>query len=391
MTNAVTAHQPRVLNANHSIDQELLNNRKAAVLSIDELTTATAVLAVALLVGIPILGLIVRHLLTHRLARSMSIDTARTRHVVLDGLSRVILAWSVIGGIYGAVVSLPLETGLQGGLTTFLQAAAILAGALTAARITGGVVGQYASKHDRLPGSTSIFVNIGKMLILAIGVLVALATVGVSVAPILTALGVGGLAVALALQDTLSNMFAGIHVITSKTVRPGDYVLLDNGEEGYVVDINWRNTSLRNLRNNVIVVPNARLASSILTNYYQPAAEMSLLVAVGVSYESDLDLVERITIGVARSVMREVEGGVPDFQPFIRFHTFGDFSIDMNVILRVKEHTDQFVVKHEFVKRLQRRYREVGITIPFPIRTVRSMGDSFDEDDEMAIAGAASD
>jgi small-conductance mechanosensitive channel len=86
---------------------------------------------------------------------------------------------------------------------------------------------------------------------------------------------VGGLAVALALQDTLSNLFAGLHIIASKKLLPGDYFLLDSGEEGYVQDVNWRNTFIRTLRNNMIVVPNARLASAILTNYYQPSSEMA--------------------------------------------------------------------------------------------------------------------
>ena len=190
---------------------------------------------------------------------------------------------------------------------------------------------------------------------------------------------------ALALQDTLSNLFAGLHVIASGEIRPGDYVLLDTGEQGYVQDINWRNTSLRSLSNNTVVVPNARIASSILTNYYQPAEEMSLIVPVGVSYDCDLGRVENVTKEVGRQVLRTVKGGVPDYDPLIRFHTFGDSAIGLDVILRVKEHSDQYLIKHEFVRRLHNRYREAGIEIPYPIQTVFN---KFDHDLDEAPVGS---
>jgi len=176
--------------------------------------------------------------------------------------------------------------------------------------------------------------------------------------------------VALALQRPLGDFFAGIHLILSKQIRIGDYIKLETGEEGYVVDITWRNTTIRQLPNNLVIIPNSRLASLMIINYYQPEKELSVLLNIGVSYSSDLEKVERVTIEVAKEVMKEVPGGVPEFEPFIRYHTFGDFSINFSVILRAKEYTDQFLIKHEFIKRLHRRYRREGIEIPFPIRVV---------------------
>jgi small-conductance mechanosensitive channel len=203
-----------------------------------------------------------------------------------------------------------------------------------------------------------------------VGILVILQTLGISITPIITALGVGGLAVALALQDTLANLFAGIHILVSRQMRPGDYVKLASGEEGYVVDVTWRQTTIRQLPNNIIIVPNAQIASTITTNYHLPEEELSVLVQVGVDYDSDLDHVERVTIDVAREVLRDVEGGVVSFEPFIRYHTFNDSSIDFSVILRAKEFVNQYLLKHEFVKRLHKRYQDEGIVIPFPIRTL---------------------
>ncbi|HEX2149641.1 MAG TPA: mechanosensitive ion channel family protein [Actinomycetota bacterium] len=339
-------------------------------MSADDLTATAIVVAIAFVLGSGLLGVLGWYLLNRKASRSDPAEESRTYVIVLRGLSKVVLPASLTAGAYGATISLPLRPALEQLSATLLLAAAILTGTFAAARITAGLVSFYAARHQRLPGATSIFSNIARFIVLAVGALVALQTLGVSVGPVLTALGVGGLAVALALQDTLANLFAGLHVIGSRKVVPGDYVVLDSGEEGYVEDINWRNTSLRNLRNNMIVVPNARLASAILTNYYQPAAEMALLVPIGVSYDSDLGVVERVTTDVGREVMNEVAGGVPDFEPIIRYHTFDDSSIDFNVILRVKEHTDQYLVRHEFVKRVHDRYRETGIVIPFPIQTV---------------------
>jgi small-conductance mechanosensitive channel len=124
------------------------------------------------------------------------------------------------------------------------------------------------------------------------------------------------------------------------------------------------------LANNLVVVPNAKLAQAIVVNHHLPSEELAVLVGVGVDYASDLEHVERVAMEVGREVMGEVKGGVAEFQPFIRYHTFGESSIDFTVILRAKEFTDQYLVKHEFVKRLHRRFDEEGIAIPFPIRTI---------------------
>lgn len=153
-------------------------------------------------------------------------------------------------------------------------------------------------------------------------------------------------------------------------VNPGDYIKLDTGDEGYVVDIGWRSTSIRTLSNNMIIVPNHKLASAIITNFYQPGKELSILIPIGISYDSNLEKVEKITIDVAKDVMKEVNGGVCEFDPFVRYHTFSDFSINFSVVLRVQEFVNQYLIKHEFIKGIHKRYKEEGIEIPFPIRTV---------------------
>jgi small-conductance mechanosensitive channel len=209
-----------------------------------------------------------------------------------------------------------------------------------------------------------------KIVFVAVGGTIILDNLGISITPILTTLGIGSLAVAIALQDTLGNFFAGLYVKADRFIEPGQYVRLESGEEGYVSHIGWRSTRIRMLPNNMVIVPNSKIVQSIITNYYLPEKELAVLVQVGVHYDSDLRKVEQVTCEVAKDVLRSVAGGIATFEPFIRYHTFNQSSIDFSVILRAREFTDNFLIKHEFIKRLQERYRQERITIPFPIRTV---------------------
>jgi small-conductance mechanosensitive channel len=273
-------------------------------------------------------------------------------------------------GIWWAIQVLHLRPPVPDISDRVLLAAVVLAASLGVARLAGSLVRSAALARSGVAQSATIFVNIARAVVLTIGGLVILQSLGVSITPLLTALGVGGLAVALALQDTLANLFAGVQILASKKVQPGDFVRLDSGQDGYIVDINWRNTTVRQLSGNIVVVPNARFADAIVTNFHQPQEDLSVLVQVGVSYNSDLDHVERVTVEVAREVMLTVPGGVPGHEPFIRYHTFADSSVNFSVILRGNEYTAQYLVTHEFIKRLHARYRAEGIEIPYPIRTV---------------------
>lgn len=239
------------------------------------------------------------------------------------------------------------------------------------ARLAGDFVRLRAHTAAGALPSTNLITNLAKAAVVTLGGLVTLESLGISVTPLITALGVGGLAFGLALQDTLANLFAGIHILLSRQVRPGDFVRLSSGEEGFVQDVTWRYTTIRQLPNNLTIVPNSKLASAVTANFNLPDTEQAVLVEVGGSYASDLRHVEGVTVDVAQGVMQEVEGGVPSFTPFIRYHTFGDSSIQFTVILRGRDYVSQYLIKHEFIKRLQDRYRAEGIEIPYPVRTVR--------------------
>lgn len=231
------------------------------------------------------------------------------------------------------------------------------------------------NKIGKILPRSSILLNLINASLGLIGLLFVLQYLGISILPALTALGVGGLAVALALQDTLSNLFAGLQLIASKKIKVGDYLVLSASEEGVLEDISWRNSTIRTLSNHMIIIPNSTLASSIVKNFALPDIDNSVLVPVGVSYESDLKHVERVTIEVATEIQKTVEGAVRDHQPFTRYNEFADSSINFNVILRGSGFTSQFLMRHEFIKALHDRYNKEGIEIPFPIRTVHFKND----------------
>ncbi|PNG22535.1 mechanosensitive ion channel family protein [Streptomyces cahuitamycinicus] len=333
-------------------------------LTVDDLLFAGIALASGLLAAFA-LRLLLRWLGRHADRTRWSGDD-----VIVHALRAVVPWAAVVGGVAGAAAVLPLTRTVQHTTNQVLTVLLIFVATVSAARVVAGLVRTVTQSRSGVAGSATIFVNITRILVLAIGFLVVLQTLGISIAPLLTALGVGGLAVALALQDTLANLFAGIHILASKTVQPGDYIKLSSGEEGYVEDINWRQTTIRNLSNNLVVLPNGQLAQANMTNFMRPEEQLTILVQVGVAYDSDLEHVERVTNEVIAETMTEVEGAVPDHEPIIRFHTFGDSRIGFTVVLGVGEFSDQYRVKHEFIKRLHRRYRAEGIRIPAPARTV---------------------
>ena len=237
---------------------------------------------------------------------------------------------------------------------------------LLCARLTGKLIVLYGSQfHPEMP-ATSLTEQIVKILITILGLLMILHSLGISIAPLLTALGVGGVALALALQDTLSNLFAGFYLTVARQIHVGDYIRLESGQEGRVEDIGWRATTIRTPPDHTVIVPNNTLNQSTITNYDLPNRELMVTVEAGVAYDSDLARVERVTLEVARQVLQSVPGAVAQFEPLIRYHTLGEFGVNFTVLLRAKSFLDQSLITHEFIKRLLPRYRQEGLAIPCP-------------------------
>ncbi|MDP2498279.1 MAG: mechanosensitive ion channel family protein [Candidatus Palauibacterales bacterium] len=308
--------------------------------------------------------------------------------VVVNALGRGPLLWFVALGMWAAVEGLDLSAQIAGTLQTGIAVLVIFSLTLVAARVGSNAVHMYARRSEKGLPASSLITNITKALIYVLGLMMILPQLGIEITPLITGLGIGGLAVALALQDTLSNLFSGFQIILTRQVVTGDYIQLETGQEGYVQDVQWRNTTIKSrLDDAETVIPNRKLADNVVTNYSMPRNPMWVKLEVGVHYESDLERVEEITLDVARQVADEVEGAAGDTEPVIRYRSFGDSAVTFVTRVKVEEFDRQFLVKHEFIKRLHRRFEEEGITIPFPIRTL-DVPDAFRVRQEEVTEGA---
>jgi small-conductance mechanosensitive channel len=288
--------------------------------------------------------------------------------VLVHALRGPIVVWFTLAGLYAALELLRLPATAEHLLSRALLVVSILSVTWAAARFSVRALRESATEGT-LPG-VSLIANVAAALIWVLGALVVLERLGISITPIVTALGVGGLAVALALQDTLANLFAGLRVLAAGKIRSGDYVRLESGQEGYVQDITWAQTTLREASNSLVIVPNLKLATAITVNYHFPELQQGLTVRVSVARGSDLARVERVALDVARGVQREVEGAVRDYEPVILFQGYGESSVDFLAVLRSSRFDTRGTLIHEYIRRIDARFAAEGIQIPFPTRTV---------------------
>jgi small-conductance mechanosensitive channel len=316
-------------------------------------------------------GWLIRWLILKALRGWVARSQSRAGTVLTEVLAGPMTIWVAILAAHVAIQSsnMPAKYAERGAETLyFLWMVSVT---LMAMRLAGNLVRHYG---EEVPGAlpvTTLGQNLAQIGALILGTVVVLDHYNYSIKTILTALGIGGLAVALALQDTLSNLFAGFYVAVARQIRLGDYIKLNTGEEGYVADIGWRSTTIRSLNSNMIIVPNAKLAQAIVTNYYLPEKRMSASLQVGVSYRSDPEQVERVLLAVAREGATDIPGMLADPAPSVAFDPgFGESSLGFTVNFMVAEFTYQFGVRNELKKRIFQRFRQDGIEIPFPTRTV---------------------
>ncbi|MDX1955807.1 MAG: mechanosensitive ion channel family protein [Chitinophagaceae bacterium] len=329
---------------------------------------------IAALVGSVIIGWLVKKLIFPFLYKLTTRTKWKSDDLIVESVRKWVIFWFFLGACLYifpiGIEYLPFVKRNENILRHVIGGIYIFTLTWVAARILGGML-QIRSERDgsEIP-STSILANIAKVVVYCVGLILILQNFGVAIGPLLTALGVGGLAVALALQPTLSNLFSGLQIIASGKVNIGDFVQLEGGQKGFVKDITWRNTTIETGQNNVIIVPNSKMADSIVENFFLADRKLLFNVPLGVAYDSDLEKVERVSIEVARLVLANHAGGIKDFEPFVRFYQFGPSSIDLKVYLQVQEYADQFLITSEFIKALRKRFTTEGIEIPFPIRTI---------------------
>jgi small-conductance mechanosensitive channel len=230
---------------------------------------------------------------------------------------------------------------------------------------------EYGERYEPIKPSLGILNLLGKALIILIGLLITLDSLSISITPLLTTLGIGGVAVAFAFKDTLANFFAGLYVLADRPIRVGDFVKIEGGPEGYVENIGWRSTRIRTLANNIAVLPNSKVSESLITNFFLPERSMSFGLPIHISYQNDPRKIEAILLEEAVRATREVEGLLPDPAPLVRLIPgFGESSLNFTLICQIREFVDQYSVQHELRHRILARFQKEGIEIPYPQQIV---------------------
>ena len=337
-------------------------------ISINEGIAALGILAVS------VLAVLVISLVLKRLVKK---DGSGLKGRLVDSISRPVLLLVLIQGI---MISTTVIESLDD-FFIFNQLSsiwAVIVIALLAVILVRSVrasltwYGSYVAPQDktgpidsRLVGPLRRFLT---LIIYALAGMLILDQLNISISPLIAGLGIGGLAVALALQPTLSNFFAGTYLFSDKVVSPGDFIELENGLLGYVSEIGWRSTRIRTPFNNMVIIPNSRLADSILTNYYGPSMEIGVIVECGVSYSSDMSNVETLALEVAKEVITELPEGLDNADPWFGYSKFGESNIDFWVWVTAKDRISSFKLKSELLKRLHQRFNEHDIEINYPVR-----------------------
>lgn len=324
---------------------------------------------VIILLGL-VMGWIFKRFIYSRLKKITEKTTWKFDDLIIEAIQPQIVLWFFLISLYIAAQGLSLASPYNQYLGSIVKALLILSITLAMSKISVGFLVLWAEREGTNLPSTTIFVNLARIIIITIGILIILQSMNISITPFLTAMGVGGLAISLALKDTLSDFFAGLHILLSQKVKPGDFVELDSGEMGYVQNITWRHTTLMERTNNIITIPNAKLSAAVLKNYDKGDSSFSVRVEVGVSYDSKLPHVLKVTQEVADSVVTDLPEINVENPAIVRFFKFDDSSINLKVYFRGRKYGDQHPIIDTFIRRLHVRYAQEGIEIPFPIRTL---------------------
>ena len=340
------------------------------------LTAAVSILLASVLIAF----------IAHKLLFPLSLRIARRIPSDLD--SRVINAtrWPlnlgiiVLGGYLAVAVPDGIDHTLLHLAERWIGTAALALGVLAMAMALvqvlqwylEGLAGQFSQVLDsRL---APLLRRVGSVLIYGLAGLLVLDLLSINISPLIAGLGLGGLAVALAIQPTLSNLFAGTYVMTEGVVSSGDYIQLEGSVAGYVVDVGWRSTRIRTWTNNLVVIPNSKFADTIITNYNLPQPPVNIFLTCGVSYDSDLFKVERVCQEIMDQVLEEGPDGVEEYGGWFGFDSFGDSNVNFWLFLQAKDRLSSFTLQSTVVQKVHERLREEGIVINYPMRTVQIPG-----------------
>lgn len=331
-----------------------------------------------------LMGFLLRWVLKNWLGKLAERTETEYDDIFVGVLGRISVYLTVLAGIYIALNQAPYAPSIMQYVQPIVLAMSVFVLVRGAVLLVTGFIRVRADASGSTIAVASLTRKIVQIILYGIGGITILNFFGIAITPILTALGVGGLAVALALQDTLSNIFAGMYITLANQIRVGDYIKMEGIVEGFVMDIGWRNTAVKPFDENLVIIPNNKLSQAIVTNFHLPKKVVRVRADVGADYRSDPEHVERVLYSIIETcghnnieeAEREeqpagkIRGLLLDAPPVVRFTMFNASSLDFFVSFTVSDFDYQYSARHEVMKKIYYRFREEGINIPFPIRTL---------------------
>jgi small-conductance mechanosensitive channel len=313
------------------------------------------------------------------LKRIVSVFTAKTKTTLDDDLVRAIkkplFYLILLFGLNYALLSIVYLESHSSLITKITTVLAIVILFFLIKRVINAIVKWYSYElYPRIKRGTeyknlTIFNKVFDILLFLIFLVIVLRYLGVEITALVASLGIGGLAVALALQQTLGDLIAGVSIIGDKSLRIGDYVEFENGLGGYIDDVSWRTSRIKTLGNNYVIIPNTQLAQSIATDYSFGTTQTSIGVTIYVSYRNDLDKVEKIAKRLQRRSRKPSR-----VRPEAKSQSSGSRSsrtiTSWPQSISINSFTDKWLVKHEYMKRLKKAFEKNHIEISYPTREI---------------------
>jgi small-conductance mechanosensitive channel len=314
-----------------------------------------AVFAIALAIA-----LLVRYLLLRSVSRAAAAANSLAE-IFQESVRWPSLLWALAAAIASAVEYLPPHNVEKA--HRWIGAVVIVSLTLAASTFLVRTVAAYAARQGVRAAGAGLSLALVRVVVFALGGTWLLLDLGWSkgITPLLTAFGVGGLAVALALQDTLANFFAGIHILVERPIFVGDTIRLEGGQEGVVTDIGWRTTRIRTASNDMIVAPNVKITSGILVNFNLPTLQTAAEVLVLASNDADPDLVR----GIALEEAADADGVLAEPAPlFLCDPGVLATHLQCKLIFHVRERSAMSLIQSEVRMRILNRFRAEGVPLP---------------------------
>lgn len=283
---------------------------------------------------------------------------------LIDAIAPALTLVIFILGIEGAAQIAPLPQAWRFDVAIILTGGVVAALVIFTDKISQLWLRRAATRYPLFAEGYGLVTGAVRGIIIALGLLMFLESVGISIGPLLASLGIGSLAIALASQETVKNLFSGFFLIADKPLEAGDYVKLQSGQEGQLFKLGWRSSKFRMLTGEVVVVPNSQLVDSIVTNYRAPDGEIAVSIELAVLNSNDPVHVERVAQEVACEVMASVTPDRSSYEPEVLFQGISGNLISLTVLIHTQSSDLIAALRSEFIKRILARFAREDIKLP---------------------------